>query len=273
MPPRYSRPRLIDSQDKQYRAFLEQILLSRQNQKAIRPPKARDLFGGEAEQALREWLTARIELSEKRIVEYLEHRGRQAIKKYRELDAVHIPDPKTIHVFEIKASQKATSLRRARQQLGDTRAILKQLFHYVYTTILLVDTGIPKDANEAAEQAAQRAAKFPDRDAPDPPPTLADVLAQAPTLRLIESLDQARENPETIGILCFDVEQIIALAGAENLHLDWDTEEEEEEEAPEPELERYTFSSSGAPGSSSDDQSDDDDDNPMAAALRKALKG
>ncbi|GAB4109632.1 MAG: hypothetical protein Fur005_11490 [Roseiflexaceae bacterium] len=269
MPPRYSRPRLIDSQDKQYRTFLEQIQLSRQNHKAIRPPKARDLFGGEAEQALREWLAARIDLSEKRIVEYLEHRSRQAIRKYRELDAVHIPDPKTIHVFEIKASQKASSLRRARQQLGDTRSILKQLFHYVYTTILLVDTGIPKNAAEAAEQAALLAAKFPERDAHTPPPTLAEVIATAPTLRLIDSLDQACEDPESIGILCFNVEQIIELAGAENLHLDWDTEEEEEE-AIEPELERYSFSSTGEP---TDDQRDDDDDNPMAAALRKALKG
>ena len=112
MAPRFSRPRLTSADDKQYRAFLAQIMIGKDNQRAIRPPRARDLFGGEAEAALRGWLAQGSTLSERRIVEYLEHRGRSAIKKYRELDAVVIPDAKTIHVFEIKASQKATSLRR-----------------------------------------------------------------------------------------------------------------------------------------------------------------
>jgi hypothetical protein len=266
MAPRYSRPRLIDDQDRQYRAFLEQIMLTRQNNKAIRLPRARDLFGGEAEIALRGWLGERLPLSERRYVEYLEHRGRAAVKKYRELDAVSLPDQKTIHVFEIKASQKATSLRRARQQLGDTRTILKMLFARVYTTILLVDTGIPKTEAEAEQQAAELADKYPDRDPPPPPPTLDEVLETAPTLRLIGSLEEQGSDPEVIGILRFSVEDIIALAGEENLHLIWD-EDEDEEEAAEPELERHTFTSAGSP------DEDDDDDNPMAAALRRAMKG
>ena len=70
--------RLISADDKQYRAFLAQIMLGKENQRAIRPPRARDLFGGEAELALRDWLAQRYRLSERRIVEYLEHRGRSS---------------------------------------------------------------------------------------------------------------------------------------------------------------------------------------------------
>ena len=44
-----------------------------------------------------------------------------------------LSDQKTIEVFEIKASQKATSVRRAAQQLADTRAILGMLFRRVNT--------------------------------------------------------------------------------------------------------------------------------------------
>jgi hypothetical protein len=264
MAPRFSRPRLTDEQDRQYRAFVEQIKLSRQNNKATRPPKARDLFGGEAERALRGWLGERMPLSDRRIVEYLEHRGRMAVKKYRELDAVAIPDQKRIHVFEIKASQKATSLRRARQQLGDTRDILGMLFPTVVTTIMLVDTGIPQTPEEAVAQAAERAARFPDRDPPQPMPTLAEVLETAPTLRLIDSLDQHADDPSTIGILRFSVAQIIELAGAENLHLEWDTEEEDED-LEEPELERHTFTSGGDDGA-------EEEESPLAAALRRAME-
>ena len=107
MAPRFSRARLIDADDPQYRAFLRQIMLGKENQRPTRPPRARELFGGEAEAALRDWLARHFTLSERRIVEYHEHRGRNVIKKYRELDAVVIPDSKSIQVFEIKASQKA----------------------------------------------------------------------------------------------------------------------------------------------------------------------
>ena len=113
MPPRFSRPRLIDTEDKQYRAFIEQIMLGKDNQRPTRPPYARELFGGEAEAALRQWLSQQRTLSERRIVEYQEHRGRSAIKKYRELDAVVLVDNRTVEVYEIKASRKASSLRRA----------------------------------------------------------------------------------------------------------------------------------------------------------------
>jgi hypothetical protein len=262
--PRFSRPRLIGTDDKQYRAFLAQIMLGKDNRRAIRPPRARDLFGGEAEAALRDWLAQRYTLSERRIVEYLEHRGRSAIKKYRELDAVVLPDPKTIHVFEIKASQKAASLRRAAQQLRDTRAILGMLFHYVYTTILLVDTGIPTAEQVAELMAAEDAP-------PTPPPTLDEVLAQLPHVRLIGSLDERDPDPQLIGLLRFSVDEIIALVGAESLHLDWDEDEEEleqsEEAAVEEEKPRYAYTTDAS------DDMGEEDDNPLAAALRKAMKG
>jgi hypothetical protein len=155
--PRFSRARLIDTSDTQYRAFVRQIMIGKDNERATRLPLPRELFGGEAEAALREWLAQRFTLSDRRIVEYLEHRGRSAIKKYRELDAVVLSEQKTIEVFEIKASQKATSLRRAAQQLADTRAILGMLFRRVNTTILLVDTGIPTAEDVADLMAAEDA--------------------------------------------------------------------------------------------------------------------
>ena len=265
MTPRFSRPRLIDASDKQYRAFLAQIMLGKENQRAIRPPRARDLFGGEAEAALRGWLAQRYTLSERRIVEYLEHRGRSAVRKYRELDAVVLPDPKTIHVFEIKASQKAASLRRASQQLRDTRAILGQLFARVFVTILLVDTGIPT--------AAERDALMAGPDAPPiPPPTLDEVLATLPHIRLGPSLEDLPGDPEVVGLLRFTVEDIIALAGAENLHLDWDADGEAEADPGEPEdagpeePPRFAYSTD-APGDA------DAEESPLAAALRRAMQG
>ena len=49
MAPRFSRARLIDTNDAQYRAFVRQIMIGKDNQRPTRPPRARELFGGEAE--------------------------------------------------------------------------------------------------------------------------------------------------------------------------------------------------------------------------------
>ncbi|MBO9325186.1 MAG: hypothetical protein J7463_07160 [Roseiflexus sp.] len=263
---RFSRPRLIDEHDPRYRAHVEQMKLLRINQRAIRPPRARDLFGGEAEAALRDWLAQQVPLSERRIVEYLEHRGRQAITKYRELDAVWLPEPKTIHVFEIKASMKATSLRRAIRQLRDTQTILRMLFPRVHTTILLVDTGIPQTPEEAAAQLADWIAKHPDCQLPtDPPPTLAEVLANLSQVCLVNTIAELPDNPDLVGLIRFSVDDIIALAGAENLHLDWDDEEDEEDADEEPSvISQHLYSS---------ESETDEEENPIAAALRKALEG
>lgn len=262
MPPRFSRPRLINTDDPQYRAFVRQIMIGKDNQRPTRPPRARELFGGEAEAALRDWLAGQLPLSDRRIVEYLEHRGRSAIKKYRELDAVAIPDQKSVQVFEIKASQKATSVRRAVQQLRDTRAILGMLFFRVSVTILLVDTGIP-DARAVAELMAAEDAP------PVPPPTLDEVLALLPQVKLVGSLAERDLGPDAVNLIRFGVDDIVALAGAENLHLNWDEEEEDtaEDEPPAdepPAGPSYAYTTDEAP--------DDDDDNPLAAALRRAMK-
>jgi hypothetical protein len=266
MAPRFSRPRLIDENDSQYRAFVRQIMIGKDNQRPMRPPRARELFGGEAEAALRDWLAQHYTLSERRIVEYFEHRGRSAIKKYRELDAVVIPDQKSIQIFEIKASQKAASIRRAVQQLRDTRAILGMLFFRVHTTILLVDTGIP-DAQAVAELMASEGAP------PMPPPTLDEVLALVPQVKLVGSLDERDPKPEIVNLIRFGVDDIIALAGAENLHLNWDEEDEEAAQgAEEPEADE----SSGKPNyayTTEQPSAEDDEDNPLAAALRRAIEG
>jgi hypothetical protein len=271
MPPRFSRPRLVDESDKQYRAFVAQIMIGKDNQRATRPPRARELFGGEAEEALRGWLAGHYTLSERRIVEYLEHRGRSAVKKYRELDAVVQPDPKSVHVFEIKASQKAASLRRAVQQLRDTQTILRMLFARVYTTILLVDTGIPRTREEAERQLAERLENMasrgirPDRP-PDPPPTLDEVLAQLPQVRLAAAPAELADDPQVVTLMRFGVDDIVALAGAENLHLDWDEEEAEADETSAgDESERFAYST-GA------EEEQAEEDNPLAAALRRALR-
>jgi hypothetical protein len=262
--PRFSRARLIDTNDTQYRAFVRQIMIGKDNQRATRLPLPRELFGGEAEAALRDWLAQRFTLSDRRIVEYLEHRGRSAIKKYRELDAVVLSDQKTIEVFEIKASQKAASLRRAAQQLADTRAILGMLFRRVNTTILLVDTGIPT-ADDVAELMAAADAPF------EPPPTLDEVLALLPRVHLAAALDARDPDPEIVNLLRFSVEDIIALAGAENLHLNWDEEEQEDqetiEEPEEPAKPAYAYSTDEPPVAE-----EQEDDNPLAAALRKAME-
>ncbi|HJZ45973.1 MAG TPA: hypothetical protein VKE41_02365 [Roseiflexaceae bacterium] len=262
MAPRFSRPRLIDANDAQYRAFVRQIMIGKDNQRATRPPLPRELFGGEAEAALRDWLAQRYTLSDRRIVEYLEHRGRSAIKKYRELDAVVLSEQKWIEVFEIKASQKAASVRRAAQQLNDTRAILGMLFRRVQTTILLVDTGIPTAADVAELMAGE--------DPPAvPPPTLDEVLAVLPRVHLATSLDARDPDPEIVNLIRFSVEDIIALAGAENLHLNWDEEDEADPEAveqpEEPAVPSYAYTTD-------EPAAGDDDDNPLAAALRKAMQ-
>jgi hypothetical protein len=263
--PRFSRARLIDTTDTQYRAFVRQIMIGKDNQRATRLPLPRELFGGEAEAALRDWLSQRFTLSDRRIVEYLEHRGRSAIKKYRELDAVVLSEQKTIEVFEIKASQKAASLRRAAQQLADTRAIQGMLFRRVNTTILLVDTGIPT-ADAVAELMAAEDAPF------EPPPTLDEVLALLPRVHLAASLDARDPDPEIVNLLRFSVEDIIALAGAENLHLNWDEEDEEVpetiDEPEEPTKPAYAYTTDEPPVAE-----EQDDDNPLAAALRKAMQG
>lgn len=250
--PTYARPRLITADDKRYRAFVAQFVLQRQNQRAMRPPRQRDIFGGQAETALRDWLGRRFALSEGRILEYEERKGKRASTKYRELDALLLEE-RSAWVFEIKASRTAGSLRRAVAQLQETRAILRLLFTPVHTTILLVDTGIPT----AEEVAALMAGPEPP---PTPPETMAEALAKLPDVRPIAGIDERSRDGASVDLLRFSVEDIVALVGAENLALDWEADEAIEDFTPPPD--------SGPVYSTGDD--DADDDNPLAAALRRA---
>lgn len=257
MAPRFSRPRLIDAQDRQYRAHLARIMMTKDNHRPTRPPLARELFGGEAEAALRQWLGERFTLSDRRYIEYLEHRGRSAVQKYRELDAVAIQDS-TIQIFEIKASMNAASIRRAVRQLRESKELLQMLYRTVIPAILLVDTGIPKTAEDIAEIMAAEDAPF------EPPPTLDDVLADLPQIMRVDSLDQ-RTGAE-MALLVFSVEDIVAIAGEENVHLNWDEDEL---------LADDKTAQADVEDSQANDQapepSGDDDGGAFAEALRRAM--
>lgn len=253
----YGRPRLITEDDKYYRAYVESFKLQRKNQKAMRPPRQRDLFGAEAEAALRAWLGERLELDERRILAYEERRNKHGVIKYRELDALHLAD-RSAWVFEIKASRTASALRRAVGQLQETRAILRLLYPTVRVTILLVDTGIPASVEEVEALMAS------DRPPPRRPELLSEVATAVPELRLVESLE-VEPDAERIDVLRFGVEDIIAIAGADNLSLNWKADDEEPEEPDEPRPASSLYATSAEEAT---DQ--DDDDNPLTAALRKA---
>ncbi|WP_298818203.1 hypothetical protein [Chloroflexus sp.] len=252
----YARARLTTEDDRRYRAYVEQFKLQRKNQKAIRPPRQRDIFGSQAEAALRDWLATQLPLDERRILEYEERRNRTAQIKYRELDALAIIDG-VAWVFEIKASRTASALRRAVAQLNETRQILHLLFHRVGVTILLVDTGIPIDS------AAADALMASDRPPPRRPEPLSEVLTALPQLQRIDDLATRSPDDNQVNLMLFSVDDIIALAGAENLALNWEEDDFDDETDVEPPPATSLFASSS-------DNDDSDDDNPLAAALRKA---
>jgi hypothetical protein len=257
---RYGRPRLTTEDDKRYREHVERFKLQRGNNKAMRPPRQRDLFGGQAETALRDWLGAQFPLSERRILEYEERRNNRGTLKYREIDALVLNDAdRSVWAFEIKASRTGASLRKAIGQLRETREILLLLYRKVFTSVLLVDTGIPVDDAAVAELMA---GPNPPR---RPPMTQQAALETLPEVRIIGGLDQRSADPQHTDLLRFSVDDIIALAGRENLSLDWEADDlaDDEEAAPAP---------AAAAFYTSPDDADDGggDDNPFAAALRRA---
>lgn len=254
---RYPRVRIHSTDDPQYRAYIANIMASKSNQRALRPPSNRSLFGGEAEVLLRQWLTQWYTLSERRFVEYDERMGNQLIRKYRELDAMVERSATHLHVFEMKATSQIRSVTRGIRQLRETQHILKTICPRIECTLLLVDTGII-NADEVAELMAGV-------DAPNTQPlTLPEYVAANPELRMWTAAEYpAQPAPQTIDVVVFQLADIRQLAGdsVATLHLDWSDELEEYEE-PEPVIERYTSTS---------DESESDD-NPLAAALQRALK-
>lgn len=143
-------------------------------------------------------------LSDRRIVEYFEHRGRAAVKKYRELDAGGHPDTKSIEIFEIKASQKAGSVRRASQQLRDTASWACSTSVY-----------IPRFCWSTRASPMRRMSQelMASEDAPTyPPQTLNEVLEQLPRAAR-RFAGRAPDQPEVVSLLRFSVEDIIALVG------------------------------------------------------------
>lgn len=256
---RYSRPRLITSDDKRYREYVQQFILQRKNHRAMRPPRQRDIFGGQVEKALREWLSQHLSLDDRRILGYEELRGRRASTKYRELDAVVLESHRYIWVFEIKASRTVASLRHAIEQLQETRTILHLLYPHVATTILSVNTGIPTEEEVTAMLASPEP---PEK----PPATLDTFLASHMHINLITSLDERSHDGKTLDLLCFTVDDIIALAGAENLALDWAQDDDIDEVASPSSSNQPVYSTD----SNSNEQDSDDSNNALAAALRRA---
>ncbi len=253
---RFNRTRLITMDDPAYQRHVAEMQLQRANQRAMRPPSQRDLFGGEAEDLVRESLAARFALSDRRIVEYEERRGRAWQRKYRELDAIVLEAPQRAHVFEIKASRRAGALHRALQQLRDTQAILRLAVRQVGATVIFVDTG--------TITAAERDELAVAPDAPERlPQTLAEAIAEHPEVQQVARFAELQLFGASPQLLVLGVEDIIALAGNRPLSLDWEDDEVEEApdvqpEAPAPPALFYT----------TDD--DDEVESPFAAALRKA---
>ncbi|HEY0737669.1 MAG TPA: hypothetical protein VGD69_22315 [Herpetosiphonaceae bacterium] len=251
---RFYRPRLITQDDPAYQKHVAQMMLQRANQRAIRPPSQRDLFGGEVETVLRNALAERFSLSDRRIVEYEERIGRGLQRKYRELDAVILDGKTRIHVFEIKASRRTGSIHRALRQLRDTRSILSLAFPSVSTTVLLVDTGIITEAERDELAAAP--------DAPERlPQTLAEAIAEHEEVRQVAELAELQPFPNAIELAVLSLDDLIALAGDMPLSLDWDEDEPIEEALP-PSVEPLYST-----------PEDEEAENPFAAAFRKANQG
>jgi len=252
----YARPRLITAEDRRYRDYVAGFKLQRSNYRPIHLPRQRDLFGDQAESALRKWLAEQFTLTDQRILEYEERQGRRAVIKYRELDALILEDKRTAWVFEIKASRAASSVGRAVGQLQETRTILHLLYPLVHCTILLVNTGIPT----AEEVAMLMAGPEPPTRAPS---TLAGTLEARSYIKLLTALKERSLDGENIDLVCFNAEDIIALVGAENLALDWEADDElDEESSPAPD---------NSPAySTAPDETDPPDENPFAIALRRA---
>lgn len=252
---RYARPRLVTFDDPAYKRHVEQMKLERANNRPLRPPSQRDLFGGEVEALVREQLAVHFGLSDRRILEYDERIGANMRRKYRELDAVVVDGQAAVLVWEIKASRRPGSLYRALRQLRETKAILALAYPSVACGIVFVDTGTITLAERAELQAAQPA---PER----LPQTLEEAIAEHTELRTRASFGELRADHDGIELLVLGVPEIISLSGDRPLSLAWDEDEIDEPPPAEPNSQPARVYST----------SDEDNESPFAAALRKAAR-
>lgn len=249
---RFNRPRLMTFDDPAYQRHVEQMKLQRANQRAIRPPSQRDLFGGEVEEIIRSALSSRFTLSDRRILEYEERKGRSLNRKFRELDALVIEGQARVHVFEIKASRRTGAIHRAIRQLRETQAILKLAFQHVSLSVVVVDTGmitpVERDAIAAEPEAPEHL-----------PQTLDEAIAEYEDVRRVSTLDALSLFPNVVELVVLSLDQLIEMANGASLSLDWEADEAEDvvEQAPRSNEPLYSTP-------------DDDDDNPFAAAFRQA---
>ena len=254
---RYHRVRIHAVDDPQYRAYIAKIMASKVNHKATRPASNRSLFGGEAEQIVREWLAQFHPLSDRRYVEYDERMGKQLQRKYRELDAVYEYDAQHYHVFEVKATSQVRSIGRGLRQLSETHSILRTVVPHVARTLILIDTGIISDEEVVALMQSDEAPFHA-------PATIRSFFAENNHIPLYDSVDYQPDRQIAVSVVRFPLADICALAEAQGieLHLDWSDEDEDPEEVETPTPTTYT---------SHDTSDTSDDDNPFAAALRRAM--
>jgi hypothetical protein len=192
MNPRFSRVRLVDFSDRQYRALLARMATFRKPKGA--GPTSRDLFSKDAERTLRRWLSGQLDLTMLRIIHYYERIGVHHVERYREVDGVGRAGD-TLLLFEIKTGHTRATLRQGMTQLTTAREILGTRFPNIITCLLVVDTDDDTDSE------------------------IAHFLARAEGLRLIGSLEDLTADVRTT-VLQFSVDEMAALSHVP-VHLDW----------------------------------------------------
>jgi hypothetical protein len=189
---RFSRVRLVDFSDRQYRTLLARRATFRKPKGA--GPTSRDLFSKDAERTLRRWLAGQLDLGMLRIIHYYERVGVHDVERYREVDGVGRAGD-TLLLFEIKTGHTRATVRQGMTQLTTAREILGTRFPNIITCLLLVDT------DDAANSE------------------IAHFLGHAEDLRLIRSLDDLTTDGRP-HVLRFIVDDVTTLSHVP-VHLDW----------------------------------------------------
>jgi len=188
----FSRVRLVDFSDRQYRALLDRMATFRKPKGA--GPTSRDLFSKDAERTLRRWLSGQTHLTILRIIHYYERVGVHQVERYREVDGVGRAGD-TLLLFEVKTGHTRATVRQGMTQLATAREILATRFPNIITCLLLVDTD---DATNS---------------------DIARFLGHAEDLRVIRSLDDLTTDGRP-HVLRFSVDDVTTLSHVP-VHLAW----------------------------------------------------